>query len=470
MTMINKAVYLLVFTLLSGSCRKFLDVGDPTDKVSANFVYGANSSAAAVLTGIYFDLQRQGEGFAHGRTSISLFAGLSADEFNVLPLSVYSGFYANADYYDFWSTIYRLIYRINAAIEGIDPSTKLSLDIKQQLLGEAKFLRAFCYFYLVNMYGDVPLLLTTDYKHNASARRSPEKQVYKQIIEDLISAEKSLKEEYVDADAMNSVLERTRPNKWCASALLARVYLYTGDWGEAEHQATLVINNNTLYDTTALKDVFKITSREAIWQLEPVSDQGQLNTLEAEIYYLANGKPDEYLNPIWLSYTLESAFEENDMRKKVWVETTSATGTEYHFFAKYKRYTIGEDADENLMVLRLAEQYLIRAEARAQQGKIEASRSDINIIRRRARLDDVDVSSKEQLLNSIFRERQVEFFCEWGHRWFDLKRTGKLNTVMEHEAPLKQGVWMPYKKFYPIPLDDLKYNINLVQNYGYPAS
>ncbi len=85
-----------------------------------------------------------------------------------------------------------MIFNCNSAIEGLNASTLITTSVKEQLLGEAKFIRAFYYFYLVNMYGDVPLIINTDYKNNSLLGRSSTGTVYKQIIEDLISAKNLL--------------------------------------------------------------------------------------------------------------------------------------------------------------------------------------------------------------------------------------------------------------------------------------
>ncbi len=95
-------------------------------------------------------------------------------------------------------------------------------------MGEARFFRAFCYFYLVNLFGDVPLATTTDSTINARLPRIPSDEVYQQIITDLKEAESLLSTEYLDANlkSYGGLPERVRPTKWAASAMLARVYLY----------------------------------------------------------------------------------------------------------------------------------------------------------------------------------------------------------------------------------------------------
>jgi hypothetical protein len=119
--------------------------------------------------------------------------------------------------------------------------------------------------------------------------------------------------------------------------------------------------------------------------------------------------------------------------------------------------------------------YLVRGEARAQQNNLtgnNSAASDLNIIRQRAGLPPATETTKEGLTDALLKERQVELCMEGGHRWLDLKRTNRLDTRMEIVTPLKQGVWLPYKKFLPVPLREFLYNPALRghQNQGYPEN
>ena len=228
----------LVFTLIIDSCTKFVTVDPPTTSLTQTNVYSANSTAVAVLTGLYTTMVSNGSFTGSG--SISVLCGLSADE-----LSLWSGvtnvsqlaYYNNALTYtispstslgsDFWSPLYKNIFYCNSAIDGLNSSQSQSLTpaVRQQLLGEAKFMRAFYYFYLVNLFGDVPLVLNLDYAANALLSKTPKAQVYQQIIQDLQDAQTLLSNNFVYSDAVTVTTERTRPTKWAATALLARAYL-----------------------------------------------------------------------------------------------------------------------------------------------------------------------------------------------------------------------------------------------------
>lgn len=124
---------------------------------------------------------------------------------------------------------------------------------------------------------------------------------------------------------------------------------------------------------------------------------------------------------------------------------------------------------EYLMLFRLGEQYLIRAEARAHQGNVGEAQNDLNAIRNRAGLPNTTASDTSSLYVAILRERQVELFSELGQRWLDLKRTGKVDEVMQVVTPLKANGanWQSYQQWYPVPYSDIQKNTNLRQNDGY---
>lgn len=318
-------------------------------------------------------------------------------------------------------------------------------------MGEAKFIRAFCYFYLVNLFGDVPLELSSVYQENQSIARSSAAKVYSQIIDDLNGAIDSLDYAYTSSD-------KGRPNKYAAIALLARVYLYNHDWADAENKATIIINSGVYSMDNDLNSVFKSNSNETIWQLVPVNPY--INTWEGNeiIPYSIDATPT-YL----LTNTLVNSFEAGDMRKLAWVQSENFSGQRIYYPYKYK-INFAPPVTEFYIVQRLAEQFLIRAESRANKGDIVGAQNDLNVIRNRAGLSNTLANDKTSLLNAIEHERQIELFAEWGHRWFDLKRTGRANTVL---GSLKPSTWQATDTLWPIPNSQILLNPSLNQNAGY---
>jgi hypothetical protein len=467
------------------------NVEPPYNKITAADAFANDDNALTVINGIYTNMDILNN--FSGSFSIGFYAALGADE-----LTLYNGvtdplllaYYqndlqsnANTNYgTDFWAPLYNYIYLSNNIIEQLSSSDKISTGVKKQLLGEAKFLRAFFYFYLVNFYGDVPLVKTTNYKINRSLAKSKKSDVYDLIISDLKDADTLLSPDFLDGKLVKfpdvNTAERVRPTVWSAKALLARVCLYTKDYANAELYASQVISNSTLFNLTDLTDVFLKNSREAIWQLQTLATYQ--NTADAITYVLPDTGPTTYnASPAYLSDSLLMAFELGDSRDSVWVgNVITGSGTNYYFPYKYKNIT--PDILEYTMVLRLAEQYLIRAEARVMQGNLSGAITDLNIIRTRARampttsipnpLPDLPSTlNQQQVKDAVMQERRVELFTEWGHRWLDLKRTESLNSVMSVITPLKANgqPWRPFQALYPILFTDLLNNTNLVQNDGY---
>jgi hypothetical protein len=475
-----------VAAICSSGCKKFSEIKAPVTSVNEANVYSTDATAISVLTGLYTGMSTGGKSFFTGSQSISLYGGLLADEF-----TLYNGisstdpryyYYTNSPYSDasgsqgtqFWG-IYNLIFTCNAAIEGLSNSTSLTPSVKQQLLGEAKFMRGFFYFYLVNMFGDVPIVLNTDWKDNVANARVSKEQVYATIIQDLKDAKDLLSADYLDGTLLkySTISERVRPTKWAASALLARAYLYYGNltgssayYTNAEAEATSVIGNTALFDTVSLNNVFLKNSKEAIWQIQPISLQW--NTEDARIFTLSSSPAGlNSSHPVYLDTLLVKKFDSSDKRKTNWLKTYSDASGTYYYPYKYKSATQNNSLTEYLMVLRLGEQYLIRAEARAQLNNISGSQNDLNIIRARAGLTATTANDRSSLLAAILNERQLELFSEWGHRWLDLKRTKNIDQVMAIVTPLKGGSWSSYKQLLPIPYTDIQRDPNLIQNSGY---
>jgi hypothetical protein len=456
---------IFIFLLFSG-CRKFVQIGPPITQLVTSSVFTSAPTATAAQTVIYTNMCANAESFLMSQNN-----GLLADE-----LTNYSTDVSRTAYYHDamnvglgtlgqWASGYNYIYQSNAIITGLKNNNYIPLKVSNQLTGESKFVRAFWYFYLINLYGDVPLITGMDYTVNSIAPRTPTAQVYQQVIADLTDAEGLLNNNYVDVSDTTSTSERVRPSKPVAAAMLARTYLYIKKYDSAEAKATEVINNKTYALCSNLDSVFLKNSSEAIWQLM-IPLPASLNTNDG-FFYILTSAPSK----VAVSLNLLSNFEAGDNRETHWIGTyNSTTGipTPYYFPNKYK-VRLSSTVTEYNMVLRLAEQYLIRAEARAQQGNLGGAISDLNIIRHRAGLGNTSASTQADLLTAILHERQSELFVEWGHRWFDLIRTNSADSVMGRITPLKGGIWNPdgHQKLYPIPPADRNINPNLTQNDGY---
>ena len=190
--------------LIIAGCRKFVQAPLPTTELIGANVYSSNSTAAAAVTGILTTMTNNSVG--GGPTGISALCGLSADDFFLYPgatpltQQVFINAQLSTNPPTIWSDLYNIIYQANAAVSGISGSTGVDSAMRQQLTGEAEFLRAFADFYLVNLYGDCPLVLTANYQQSETMGRTPASQVYDQIVADLSGAQKMLGENYLTPD------------------------------------------------------------------------------------------------------------------------------------------------------------------------------------------------------------------------------------------------------------------------------
>lgn len=445
------------------SCEDYLEIEAPDQKIVSETVFEDDQTAESVMKGIYNQLSSVP--FSSGGIgSITLLSGLSGD--NLMPI-----YETNIPYMDFerheiapdnfknagiWSSAYNMIYMTNSLLEGLSNSSSVSKEVEERLTGEAKFVRAFVYFYLVNLYGDVPLVLQTGYQDNSLVSRDPEDVVYDQIVIDLNDALHLLQDNYTTG-------ERTQITRAAALSLIARVQLYLQNWNEAVTYSTQVIDNGEYEILEDPDQVFLANSREAVWQLSPEGrGDGTTNTNEGStfivhpfFYFLAQFK----LEPSFVT-----AFDSEDRRLEHWIELHSGAG--FHYPHKYKVQISTGDNSEYSMVLRLAEQYLIRAEAKAMMDDLPGAIQDLDVIRERAGVPSIEETNpdigKTELLDLILVERNKELFTEWGHRWLDLKRTGRAQNVFG-----ETDTWENTDVFYPIPEAERVKNPNLTQNNGY---
>ncbi|MFX1708941.1 RagB/SusD family nutrient uptake outer membrane protein [Chitinophaga sp. CC14] len=485
----------LFWSMLHSSCRKLIAIPAPVNTITTTQVFSTETKANAAMAGVYsvmingdkmFNTLLVGQSFFSAGL-VTIMGGLSSGEMynyagsdeqalyvlSTNKLGIYQAEKANMA----WETAYKTIYAANSVIEGIAASTALALrdSTRKALTGEAKFVRAFSYFYLTNLFGDVPLALTVDFNQTRNMPRTPQQQVYQQIVADLKDAEANMPESYPTSNG-----ERVRPNKATATALLARVYLYLGEYVNAVAAATTLIDNTAAYGLeTDLTHVFLKESREAIWQLKQTTTDASLKNATPEGYQFLPLVFITGSSNFVLSDQLLKVFEEGDQRYVAWTDSTNnsnATGTFpgiTHYPSKYKigsgNGAFGADAKEYYVVFRLAEMYLVRAEAAANGGPggTATAIADLNVIRHRAGLGDLPANlTAVQVKAAVAKERQTELFAEWGHRWFDLKRTGMAHDVLS-AMQLKQPWLGDYQLLYPIPVSEIIANHFLTQNPGY---
>lgn len=434
---------------LLAACNSPLDV-DPTASIDSETALSTPRGIELALNGGYNSLQ---SGNLYGQEEM-VFPDLYADnldftgtfqthrEFGLRNVTTTNGAVLNH-----WAQLYDGVNTANNILEAVEAVTALTAEEHDQFRGEALFLRALNYSILVKYFGDVPLILTPSrgVGEEALVARDPAAEVNAQIVTDLTEA----------ATLLAPDRNNGRATQGAAQALLARVYLETGNNAGARDMATAVINSPEYALNADFADNWSAkNSPESILELQySITDA---NSQSFWFYPQALGGRWGY-SP---SLNLFNAFEAGDARRDASIQVAGAgacPAAPCRYGDKYFRVAT---SDDNVVILRLAEMYLIRAEANARLGAADqVVRDDLDILRNRAGLLDlpVTVAGQAALLAAVLQERRVELAFE-GHRFFDLRRHGVAETVLGIPAS---------RLLLPIPQGELDVNENLTQNPGY---
>ena len=445
------SLLLIVVMLFFFSCTKFLTVR-PVDSVSDQVTIVDATSAQTAVRGAYRALASDN------------YYGSLFQTFGYLPggnvqwtgsQSIIQQFIThniqadNGNLESVWSGIYATINIANHVITKVpavnDPN--LSTSLRNQLTGEGYFIRALSYFDLARTWGGVPITLTptTSTTSKDSIKRSTTAQVYAQVISDLNAADSLL--------PLPTTPNPVRANKETAWALKARYYLYQQNWALAENYASQVIADTKNYSLlTPYSSFFQpasaIATRESVFELSYSATY--TNAHRGYWQPPANGGTRQWApNDSFLALVNNPLIGGN---RSVLVAKTSAG-------LWYGNLYYRSPATDPAYVIRIAELYLIRAEARAQQNELSNALADLNAIRARAGLAASTVVIQNDILLAIENERRIEFAFE-PHRWFDLVRTGRAEAVL--------GITDPNKLVFPLPVMDVGLSKgNLPQNPGY---
>lgn len=448
-----------VLLCLASSCDNFVDVEQPNSQLTGEAVFENNTTATAAMKDIYAKMRD--DGLLTGKSvGLSNLLGQYTDELVCYQTGITTAepFYNNAVtatngyVQQLWNSTYNQIYAANAVIEGVTASTGITAPQKNQLIGEALFVRALLHSYLAGVYGGCPYITTTDYEQNSTVHRLTTMAVYSQCIADLEQAVTLLPENYISS-------ERVRPNQYVARALLARLYLYTGQWAQASNEASAVLNQTAMYVWEPdLDKVFLKECTSTIWQFS--AGGGYANAQEGALFVFNAGPPPT----VALSPTLYNSFAVGDQRKNHWIRSITDGTTTWYQPYKYQQDNSSTTTTSYSVILRLAEQYLIRAEARAMQGDLINAKQDLDFVRTNAGLSATTAFAATDLVAAVMVERRFEFFTELGMRFFDLQRTGALDATL---TPVKPG-WNTTDGLWPVPQSELLINPNLApQNGGY---
>lgn len=437
-------IYLLVLATFCG-CKKLVTSDFPPNQLTTEKVYSDTTSVYAATSNLYtllgtvdnnlvryIDLYVGDTKTTTTSSALSEFANSKLTPVNTAVLAV-------------WQNLYATIYRSNAIINTAFDSS-VPTAIKNESVGEAKFIRGYCYLLLTQLWGDVPLILSNDVSKSASASKSSVATIQNQIITDLTAASGLLSVTYRTGSKITA-------NKYAALGYLAKASLFKGDYQTALTAASAIIDSHTYNLLANINAIATVNNDEAILKLWNLQGFTALNSVTS------SGVPSTQVSP-----QLLNSFEANDLRRTNWIGSVKVGASPYFFPYKYKQKapTTGTNA-EYAIYLRLAEIYLIRAEARANTGDLNGANNDLNMIRTRARLNPLNLSTKDQVNAAILQERHVELFNEGANRLFDLNRFGQTDSYLSSIKPL----WSPNAKLFPIPQSEILSDPNLTQNPGY---
>jgi starch-binding outer membrane protein, SusD/RagB family len=478
-------ILLIVSGVIGASCSDYLDYTE-TDLVhrdnamltvtnvesSVMGAYGGVSDLMAILqNGVFSDeLKTAGE----------FYNAATVHEWQYGPADV-----SIRDTYTAINPQYQVIDRVNRVLEKVDvvDSTRLGDNVlRKRLKGEALFLRAWSHFELFRFYCAkyspsgiaMPYMEVTnpDLLPNA---RIPMDQYFQKLNADITAAKSLLKASYPATDNLNRAeTPLTRVTSVTANALHARIALYSEDWANAEAYATTVISGNLLATTANFGAIWTdAATTELIWRTVRTPSMARLGSL----YRNTSASATNIGTVVW-TYTTElfNSYPANDVRLAAYFRTEPAltnAGRSPFIIRKYAGggYATGTENSANSKLLRVSEMYLIRAEARAEQGNLTGAAADLNALRtnRIPGYAAITLATYAQAIDEIFLERYRELAFE-GHRFWDLKRKSMPVTRTGTDAPTTTGTTLPaddYRFALPIPLTEMQANKLMTQNPGY---
>jgi hypothetical protein len=449
-------VLLCLACLLLLACENWVEVDNPTNQIGTAQVFEDLKTAYAALAGLYAPLRDRSMLTGGSYVGIGPLAACYADDLDcyyydqngVVDIFMNQQQETNTTIKSFWESAYQQIYYANAIIHGAEQSTALADNDKDQIKGEALLLRSLIYFYLQQLFDEVPYTTSLNYEHNRQLSKMETSHLLELLELDLTEAIGLLEDEYRD-------VERIFPNRKAAQLMLARVYLHQGNWAMAEETAQSVLLSPLYQFQTDINAVFHKTGSHILWQLKPQNSGDAVS--EASFYYFTNSAPNSFV----LTQDLVQAFAEEDLRRQNWM--TEVVFNEDSWFRPDKYKSRENNAEEYSVVFRLAEVSLLMAEALGRQERYEEALPYLNATRERAGLTALTALSGDDFFNELLAERRREFFSEAGHRFLDLKRFGRLGDL----GATKPN-WKAHHSAWPLPQSELLLNVQLKpQNNGY---
>lgn len=484
-----KVLLLLGFTgFFFSSCKKFLEE-NPKNFINNDNFFQTENDAIASVNSIYAYLNSQKAAPFTGTYHSTFWAviGLASDELkqgnlelnhpNMEAISNFTFSPLYGELSEIWQQQYKPITLANLSIQYI-PGIDMDDSLKNRLVGEASFLRALLYFNMVRMFGTIPLVLTDNAP--LTPQVASEDEIYTQIIADLNVAINSLPDNYPPGNG------RGRATKGAANALMAKVLLTRGDWQGCINHCEAVINSGQYDLWQDFADVFKLKSRggkESVFAVGFGDANGAISFWEVGQFQVRLLPPDLQKDGVincqgWQYPTqgLYNSFNPQDRRITATFGTTANGKTIPPYIVKYWDKAAepkGNGSQNDFQVIRYSDVLLTASEAYNELGYEDNANKYINMVRKRARWDgtkylnilpDISGLTQQQFRDTVLNERKWEFVCE-GQRWFDLKRTNKLEAIVPQTKP---GIAPETKNYlFPKPQNEIDLNPNIKQNDGY---
>lgn len=448
------SILLWAILLFSSSCNNVLEP-EPVDILTNDIVLNEPRDVGNVEIGLYSAFRNIAPAtvIAGDFTADMLIHNGTFSQYRELGTKQLSS--ANASVAALWGAIYNTVYIANFILERLPEVSGVPAAQRNQVMGTAHFLRGYAYFIALYTFGGVPEVITTDIETNRNIPRASETEILDLIIADYNEALNGLPEEPVNAGFAGEFAVR---------AAFARLHLYLANWSEAEQFSTDVIDSE-LYEleTDFSSLVEEDFTKEAILEVgyTLADDPGTSGNFGLNNLFVGRRE----IIPSNQAIVALASSESGDRFSSMTFDLNNLNGTDNGW--SVAKYGTADADNNNVVVFRLAEMYLIRAEARAQQDNVTGTNSaqtDINVLRDRANAPTVTSVSKSQMLRLIEEERRYELAFE-GHRWYDLVRTGRASEVM----PAFSVNWRSDFELWPIPQREIQNNPALVgnQNPGY---
>tara|TARA_B110000238_G_scaffold74769_1_gene82323 strand:+ start:5281 stop:6759 length:1479 start_codon:yes stop_codon:yes gene_type:complete len=394
---------------------------NPTGFISPEQFYNTEKDALIAVTGQYARLTDD-DLYGRDLEMMTIVGDPSVTPNRVIsnPTARYDYTSTFGDISDIWRNFYILIGDANKAIGRLEASD-LSQDVKDQFIGEALFLRAYSYYTLQQLFGDVPLWvgeITDNAAEIAALPRTPVAEVRAQIIADLLIAENSLPPSY------DRGYDKQRATKWAAKSLLAKTYLYQEDWAKAEAAAADVINNSDHALLNEYKDVFTEEnefSEEIIFTLDfqieiKITSRGRRYGIRTRDELRENR--ESWMSGFGFNTVRQSfvnTYDPADERLEGLVFDKNLAGDQLNmiYMQKHQRTNDIQDKDGiNFIIFRLADILLVHAEAANQNNNMTGAEISLNKVRFRANVPDITGLSKDGLRDAIRQERLWELVGE----------------------------------------------------------